>query len=525
VRGERESQGFVDQASKQKDAAQVFASVFCLDAFSDEELRAFDYVVIDEAHHGAAASYRRLFEVASPRFLLGLTATPERLDGAEVYGLFDGVVACEVQLLEGIQRGWLVPFAYRGVRDPVDYDRLSWTGGKLGYAAGQLDAALISAARTRVLLAQMGDPRLDTFRTLVFCVSIAHAAHSAAALEEAGWRVAQVHSGPGSLAPAAAIDALRSGQIQAIVAVDMFNEGVDIPEVDRILMLRPTDSPTVFLQQMGRGLRKAPGKERLLILDLVGNHRRAVQRLTWLGVGGSIVRSAPAGQALRIRLPGGSEVSLEVDALDAVQAVSRALGGPRARLRDAVARLTEQSGRRPTLSELLSEAGLSLTTLRTLFGTWLELLSEAGCLSDADRRLQGSPEAIAILEDVERTGMSGPHKMILLGAMGQAGRTSLSFAEARTLCPEYTARFAPTLWSSLDGKKFPAPFPVDKLVGAHGSWCRRAGDTFSLALPPGLEADLLLAIAERAEARLRAWLSPGQGEDRTMATPRDEDKG
>jgi superfamily II DNA or RNA helicase/HKD family nuclease len=506
VRDEGESQGFVDQASKQKDADQVYASIASLGAFSDEELRAFDYVVIDEAHHGAAASYRRLFEVASPRFLLGLTATPERLDGADVYGLFHGVVACEVQLLEGIQRGWLVPFAYRGVRDPVDYDQLSWTGGKLGYSPAQLDDVLLSAARTQVLLSQMGDPLLDPFRTLVFCVSIAHAAHTAAALAAAGWKVAQVHSGPGALSPAAAIDSLRRRQLQALVTVDLFNEGVDIPEVDRILMLRPTDSPTVFLQQLGRGLRKAPHKDRLLVIDLVGNHRRAVQKLTWLGVGGSIVRNAPAGQVLQVRLAGGSEVSLDVGALDAVQAVSRALGGPRARLRDAVVRLTEQAGHRPSLSELLSESGLSLTTLRALFGTWLELLSAAGCLSDADRKLHGSPEAAAILEDVESTGMSGPHKMILLGAMTQAELSSLSFPKARELCPGYAAVVDASLWSSIDAKNFPAPFPVDKLVGSHGSWCRRTGNTFSLALPPDLEDALLPAIAERAEARLRAWV-------------------
>jgi len=506
VRGEHESQGFVDQASKQKEADQVYASVWSLDAFSDEELRAFDYVVIDEAHHGAAASYRRLFEVASPRFLLGLTATPERLDGADVYGLFHGVVACEVQLLEGIQRGWLVPFAYRGVRDPIDYDRLSWTGGKLGYSPAQLDPALLSPARTQVLLSQMGDPLVDIFRTLVFCVSIAHAAHTAAALTAAGWRVAQVHSGPGALAPAAAIDALRRRQLQAIVTVDMFNEGVDIPEVDRILMLRPTDSPTVFLQQLGRGLRRAPPKERLLVIDLVGNHRRAVQKLTWLGVSGGVVRGAPAGQALQVRLPGGSEVSLDVEALSAVQAVARALGGPRARLRDAVVRLTEQAGKRPTLSGLLSEAGLSLTTLRALFGTWLELLAAAGCLSDADRRLQDSPGAVAILEAIESTSMSGPHKMILLGAMAQAGRASLSFSEARELCPGYASAFDASLWSAIDAKNFPSPYPVDILQKSHGSWCHRAGDAFSLALPPGLEAELLPAIAERAEARLRAWI-------------------
>ncbi|MCU0659826.1 MAG: DEAD/DEAH box helicase family protein [Polyangiaceae bacterium] len=506
VRGEQESQGFVDQVSKQKDADQVYASVWSLDALSDDELRAFDYVVVDEAHHGAAASYRRLFEVASPRFLLGLTATPERLDGADVYGLFHGVVACEVQLLEGIQRGWLAPFVYHGVHDPVDYDRLSWTGGKLGYAPAQLDAALLSAARTGVLLAQLGDPRVDAFRTLVFCISIAHAMHTAAALVAAGWKVAQVHSGSGALVPAAAIDALRRGHIQVIVAVDMFNEGVDLPEVDRILMLRPTDSPAVFLQQLGRGLRKAPGKERLLVIDLVGNHRRAVQKLAWLGVGGSVVRNAPAGQPLRVRLLGGSEVSLDVEALDAVQAVSRALGGPRARLRDAVLRLTEQAGQRPSLTELLSEVGLSLTTLRALFGSWLELLSAAECLSAADRRLQGSPTAVATLEDVESTGMSGPHKMLLLGAMAQARRTTLSFSEARDLCPGYASTFDASLWSSLDARSFPAPFPVDKLVTAHGSWCHREGNVFSLSLPPGIEAELLAAIAERAEARLRAWL-------------------
>lgn len=506
VRSKSESQGFVDQTDDQRDRDQVFVSVASLGRLSDAELRAFDYVVVDEAHHGTAASYRRLFDVAEPRFLLGLTATPERLDGGDVYGLFHGVVACEVHLLEGIRRGWLVPFAYHGVRDPIDYDQLSWTGGKLGYAPAQLDEWLVSEERQRVLLEQMGDATTDRSRTLLFCVSIGHAAHTTAILAEAGWRVAQVHSGTGAQAPAVAIDALRRRDLQALVTVDMFNEGVDIPEVDRIVMLRPTDSPTVFLQQIGRGLRKAPPKERLLVIDLVGNHRRAVQRLTWLGVTRDTLLSAPLGQSLRVPLVAGSEVVLEVEALDAIRAVEKSLGGPRGRLRDAVVRLAAIHGVRPTLTELLAEAGLSLSTVRALFGSWLGLLSATGHLSPDDQALASSTQACALLDDVESTDMRGPHKMILLGAMAQAGLMTVTFEQARALSPPYAARFDPDLWSNLDAAKFPSPYPVDILAKAHPSWCQVAGKTFSLTLPPGLAPAVLTAIAERAEARLRSWI-------------------
>ncbi len=184
VRGDEGTHGFVHQDEKSVHADHVYASVWSLDALSDDALRRFDYVVVDEAHHGAAKSYRRLLDIVRPRFVLGLTATPERLDGANIYALFDGVVAWERSLLEAIDHGWLVPFRYFGVPDPVDYRSLEWTGGALGYRAADLEAAMLDDARTARVLEALADPRHAGRATLVFCVSIAHAERTATALGE-----------------------------------------------------------------------------------------------------------------------------------------------------------------------------------------------------------------------------------------------------------------------------------------------------------------------------------------------------
>lgn len=506
VRGEQESQGFIDQMNRQTSCDQVFASVWSLDQLTDTDLASFDYVVIDEAHHGTAASYRRIFELATPRFLLGLTATPERLDGSDVYALFHGVVACEVNLLEGIDKGWLVPFRYEGVFDPVDYDKLPWTGGNLGYTVKQLEAALTSDVRTARVIEVMGDPETDSHRTLVFCVSIAHAEHTAVALGQAGWRVGVVHSGPDALDPREAIRDLESRDLQVLVTVDMFNEGVDIPTLDRVLLLRPTDSPTVFLQQIGRGLRKSPGKERLLVIDLVGNHRRAHQHLALLGLAPGATLTAPTGQALRVPLPGGCELVLDVQVLDALKAIEQALGGPRRRLLTVLQQLAHGRTQRPSLSELLAQSGLMLSTVRALFGSWLGLLGEAKLLSSSDQELLASARAQEILDDVEETPMTGPHKMLLLGSMAQAGLATVSFAQARSLAQPYANTFGSGVWTPAINKAFPDEYPVAVLVKAHPSWCHAQAKSFSMGLPPALSAPLLQAIAERAEARMRQWL-------------------
>jgi superfamily II DNA or RNA helicase/HKD family nuclease len=257
VRGDGESSGLVKQHEHSFHADLVFASVFSLDRIPREQLATFDYVVIDEAHHAAAKSYE---------------------------ALFSGVVAYEMPLLEAIAADLLVPFRYFGIPDTVDYRSLTWVGGSLGYREADLERAVVDEARMERVLEALAVPGREGKRSLFFCVSIPHAEQTADALDRAGFDVRRVDSSPFADDRATAIGEIERGEIDAIVSVDMFNEGIDIPSVDRVVLLRPTDSRTVFLQQLGRGLRKHDGKTHLTVIDLVGNHRRVREHLALLGI-------------------------------------------------------------------------------------------------------------------------------------------------------------------------------------------------------------------------------------------------
>jgi len=519
--------GFVHQDEKSVRSDHVYASVWSLDAIDDATLADFAYVVVDEAHHGAAGSYERLFTRSRARFVLGLTATPERLDGANIYPLFDGVVAWERTLLEAIRVGWLVPFHYFGVPDPVDYSKLTATRGPTGYRDDELEAAMLRGARTDCVLAALADPRHAGTRSLVFCVSIAHAEHTAKALRGASMRVACVHSGPGAAARGRALDNLRAGRLDAIVAVDVFNEGIDVPEIDRVVLLRPTDSPTVFLQQIGRGLRLHPGKTALTVLDLVGNHRRARARLELLGVSSDDVARAPANATYARQWNDGREVHLTPEALDAVRAIERAAQGPRARLVAAVQALHADGGR-PSLTAVLSRTGLSTATIVKLFGSWLDLLLEAGVGDAADLQLARSASARELLATIESTNLTGPHKMVLLGAMADRGADRVTVREGAGLFRERIASRHPAVGryfvdpttgrsrlDEADSTEIPRRYPMAVLAEAHPRTFTLRGEEFSVRRADDVPAPVVFgAMVERTDARLYEFARrrPGHGE-------------
>ncbi|MFY0539873.1 DEAD/DEAH box helicase [Nannocystis pusilla] len=218
----------------------------------------FDYVVIDEVHHAAAESYRKILARLDPTFLLGLTATPDRADAADILGLFDDHVAYRADLARGVQIGRLVPFRYFGVRDDIDYKNIPWRHHH--FDAEQLAAAAQTERRMQTLwTAWQAHPGT---RTLVFCCSVAHADYAATWLAAQGVRMAKVYAAPGSDDRDLALMRLQRGELDAICAIDIFNEGVDVPALDRVVMLRPTESSVVFLQQLGRGLGPLPASRR-----------------------------------------------------------------------------------------------------------------------------------------------------------------------------------------------------------------------------------------------------------------------
>ena len=240
----------------------------------------YDYIVIDEAHHGTAESYRPIFEHFSPKILLGLTATPERLDGGNVAADFCNRFAAEIRLPEALEEKLLSPFHYFGVADPVALNQDKyWKNGK--YDDAELErvytgAHVLAQQRLDAIIAALVryEPDLKLVKGVGFCVTIKHAEYMAEMFNKQGIPSDAFVSGVDGAYCEELLEALRSGRLTFLFTVDKLSEGVDVPEMNTVLFLRPTESLTVFLQQLGRGLRLAPGKDCLTVLDFVGQTHR-----------------------------------------------------------------------------------------------------------------------------------------------------------------------------------------------------------------------------------------------------------
>lgn len=279
VRGDK-SMGFFMSGAKECNKDIIFASVQTLgkENYLNEEYFKndyFDYIVIDEFHHSVSNNYQRIINYFKPKFLLGITATPERMDNQDVFAVCDYNVAYEIRLPEAINRGDLCPFRYYGVFDEtVDYTKIPQYKGK--YKGEELEKALMLDKRANLILKHYS--KFNSLRALGFCSSKNHAEYMAKYFNDNGVKACAVYSdsnSENSLDRKEAIEKLTKGELNIVFSVDMFNEGVDIKSIDMVIFLRPTESPTVFLQQLGRGLRKAKGKDYVNILDFIGNFKKA----------------------------------------------------------------------------------------------------------------------------------------------------------------------------------------------------------------------------------------------------------
>jgi superfamily II DNA or RNA helicase/HKD family nuclease len=255
----------------------VFASVQSLTSYGIPNIPAdaYDVVVIDEFHHAEAATYRRIINHLAPRELLGLTATPERADGTDVRSFFGGRTAAELRLWDALGADLLCPFHYFTVADGTDLRQVSWKRGR--YDDGELSNVYTgNDRRAAIVLQQLRDKILDlgSMRALGFCVSVAHAEFMAKRFNEAGIPALAVSGNTSASDRERALQDLKERRVNALFAADLFNEGLDLPDVDTVLFLRPTESATVFLQQLGRGLRRTRTKAVLTVLDFVGYHRK-----------------------------------------------------------------------------------------------------------------------------------------------------------------------------------------------------------------------------------------------------------
>lgn len=359
----------------------VFASVQSLahvDLASIDPSR-FDVVVIDEFHHAAAATYVRLLEHFKPKVLLGLTATPERTDGRDIRTWFDGRMAAEIRLWKALEDQLLAPFHYFGLNDETDLTGVAWRTN--GYDVSELEVLYLhDEVRVVRILQQVtrlvSDPR--RMRALGFCISRAHARFMAARFTGRGVLSVAIDADSSAEERQQAITRLARGEIRCIFSVDVFNEGVDIPPVDTILMLRPTESATVFIQQLGRGLRHAPGKSVCTVLDFIGNHRKefrfAPRFTSMLGVTRKgLQEGIDKGFAT---LPPGVHFELDRVARERVlDNLRESLGG---RFADLVADL-RAAGPDADLGRFLDETGRELTEVfRPTRPGWTALRRAAG---------------------------------------------------------------------------------------------------------------------------------------------------
>jgi superfamily II DNA or RNA helicase len=361
----------------------VFASIQSLSRSGLEDLSPdhFDIVVVDEFHHAAARSYEALLDHVRPRELLGLTATPERADGLPILDWFDGRISAELRLWDAIDQGRLVPFEYYGLHDGIDLSEVPWKRGR-GYDVEALSNVYTgNDVWARLVLAQLQRhvDDLGTMRALGFCVSVDHARFMARVFQRAGVPAVAVWGDSPEAERRAALESLRRREIAILFSVDLFNEGVDLPRVDTLLLLRPTDSPTLFLQQLGRGLRKHDDKTTCLVLDFVGQHRREFRFDRRLGalLGGSrrhIARQVESGFPF---LPAGCHMELEPRARDIVlESIRRAVPTQWTAKAEELRRLHEEG--RGSLRAFLEDSELALEDVYTGSRGWSDLREAAG---------------------------------------------------------------------------------------------------------------------------------------------------
>lgn len=362
----------------------VFASIQSLNASGLAHLEPshFDIVVVDEFHHAAAQSYRQLLDHVRPVELVGLTATPERSDGLPILEWFDGRIAAELRLWDAIDQQRLVAFAYYGIHDGLDLRAIPWRRGRGYDVEGLSNLLTANDALARFVLKELARrvDDLGRIRALGFCVSIEHARFMARVFQAAGVAAAAIWSDTPDAERRAALADLAARRLNVVFSVDLFNEGLDVPSVDTLLMLRPTDSPTLFMQQLGRGLRRSIGKSLCTVLDFVGHHRKEFRfdrrfRALLGGTRKELTAQVETGFPF---LPAGCHMELDrVAAGIVLESIKNAVPSRWTERVELLRQLTGQ-GSSCSLARYLEETGLELEDVYAGNKAWSDLRSDAG---------------------------------------------------------------------------------------------------------------------------------------------------
>lgn len=492
----------------------------------------FDYVVMDEVHHAHAPSYRRVLSRLQSSFILGLTATPERSDGYDVATIFDDNLAYHATIGDGITEESLVPFHYVGIKDTVDFRQIPWRNGRFDIA--ELEKRVAQSERMERLAQAMGEHSAG--RTIVFCCSQRHAVFVRDWLFERNASAAAVFSGDGSDSCAESLNGLRSGKLQFLCVVDMFNEGLDIPAVDRVIMLRPTESKVIFLQQLGRGLRASEGKTHLLVIDFVGNHRVFAQRMIHL----LSLRSTTAGWKDLKKwlngeppdLPKGCLLDVELDAKDVLKQFLPK--GKQAGI-EGYRVLRDELGRRPQMIEFYNRGYLP-KTVSAAEGSWFAFVDNEDDLPVSESSV--AAEFADWLTVVESTQLNKSYKMVVLRVLLDRGAlfSGVDLTAFSAACRRFMQNHE-VLRHDLSGQKHAVDhelatdsewaewwirWPISRWLDKQGSrrWFVREGDTFRLGVDCAVDKQPILeALTEELVeyrlahyARSRRLVEPDAGE-------------
>lgn len=371
---------------REHDADVLFASKdtlrqpLVLARFEPDE---FDYIVVDEVHHGQSPSYQEILAYFRPKFMLGMTATPDRLDRKDIFELFDYNKAYEVDTSEVIERGFLVPYTYVGLKDNVDYSKIRYQNNK--YNVEDLERLLIIPERNEAILKEYL-ARGNGDKAIGFCVSINHAERMAEFFNANGVPSAAIHSQNPDRD--ALVQQFRDNKLAVAFTVDLFNEGVDFPNVQVLMFLRPTESRTVFIQQLGRGLRVATGKDRLRVLDFIGNYKRANQVREFLAKRKFVEEEMGADGRTRRKVAYEYALGCEVQFDPSVEEIldrqdTEALGIGPLELKEAYYAVAETLERKPTRADVDAHGEYKSAVYARVYGSWTNFIKEIGEYTEA----------------------------------------------------------------------------------------------------------------------------------------------
>lgn len=422
-----DSSGFFMNTKKDKNVNMLFATTQTLgkDKYLNEEYfekNRFDYIVIDEFHHAVATTYQKIINYFQPEFLLGLTATPDRMDNKDVFAICDENLVYEISLWSAINKGYLVPFHYYGIYDEsIDYSKIKFENGK--YNEEELQKALNIHKRAELVIKHYKLHKNK--KTLGFCINKGHAEYMAEQFTKAGIPACAVYSGKqkGEYAQDVqeAIKALKEDSIKVIFSVNMFNEGIDIKLVDTVMFLRPTQSPTIFLQQLGRGLRLCNGKSCLNVLDFIGNYKKS-EMIPYL-LSGDIKKEYKNVETTYLlkneNYPQDCTVNFDMRIIDLFEKMAK----EKQSLRDAIIadyfRIKEDLKKRPTRKEfyiyLDDELYFNIKSKpkQNVFKNYLKFLNEIGELDESEKELIQTI-GFEFINKIENTSMSKTYKLPIL---------------------------------------------------------------------------------------------------------------